>query len=105
MFPPRPPTGVFQSHTVGDRILLPGHTPPRLPDVFFAPFVGEVINLTLGQSGKRRIVGDGRGRGDFDEESGEIAGEGCRDRHGGGGVGDRQISRAEDIQRERGGKK
>ena len=47
LLPPRSPTCVLKTHTVGDGVLLPGHAPPRSPDILLSPFVGQVIDLAF----------------------------------------------------------
>ena len=48
LFPPRPPTCILKTSAVCDRVLLAGHAPPGTPNVFFAPFMREIVDLALG---------------------------------------------------------
>lgn len=49
LLPPRPPTRVFQTHTVCNGIFLASHITPGLPYILFSPFMGKIVDLALGK--------------------------------------------------------
>ena len=51
LFPPSPPTSILQPDPISNLILMPRHTPPTSPDVFFCPVMGEVVYADGGESG------------------------------------------------------
>ena len=49
LLPPGAPGGVFETDAVCNLVLETGHVAPGAPDVFLAPFVGEVVDLAAGE--------------------------------------------------------
>ena len=49
LLPPGTPRGVFEADAVGDFVLETGHVAPGAPNVLFAPFMGEIVDLTAGK--------------------------------------------------------
>jgi hypothetical protein len=70
LFPPSPPTSILQPNPIRNLILMPRHTPPTGPDVFFRPIMREVIYADGRESGLD-IFDRGSG-GRVDREGGEV---------------------------------
>ena len=49
LLPPGAPGGVFETDAISNLVLETGHVAPGAPDVFLAPFVGEVVDLAAGE--------------------------------------------------------